>query len=87
MHVQVLGSLPCIPKIHKVLHCKPSEGKPTEARQKTTWNRDVNASNNILMLLMKELEGKPRPDPFVSAKMKKTALAAYGGDHTRNMGT
>ena len=58
-------------RIHKVLHCKPSAGKPTEARQKTTWNRDVNAAINILMLLIKELEGKPRPDPFVSAQMIK----------------
>ena len=43
-------------KIHKVLHCKNSD--------MTTWNRDVNASTNILMLLMLRVNGQPRPVEF-----------------------
>jgi hypothetical protein len=49
-------------KIHKVLHCKTSV--PGVCRTETTWNRDVNASRNILMLLMLELHGFPRPAEF-----------------------
>lgn len=45
-----------VSKIHKVLHCKNSA--------KTTWNRDVNASINILLLLMLRVNGRPRPREF-----------------------
>ncbi len=47
-----------VSKIHKVLHCKNSA--------KTTWNRDINASTNILMLLMRRVAGLPRPVEFQS---------------------
>ena len=47
-------------KVHKVLHCKRSEGGPKEGRCGVTWNRDVNASKNILMLLVLDLLGEPR---------------------------
>ena len=43
-------------KVHKVLHCKNSG--------KTTWNRDVNAARNILMLLMRRVNGQARPQEF-----------------------
>lgn len=52
-------------KIHKVLHCKPSGlGDVTISRCGHTWNRDVNAAKNMLMLLMLQRKGWQRPDPF-----------------------
>ena len=51
-------------KVHKVLHCKPSEGEKLCPRRETTWNRDYNASKNILMLLRMEIKGYERPAPF-----------------------
>jgi hypothetical protein len=58
-------------KVHKVLHCQPNAGVrcPT-ARRQTTWNRDVNASRNILKLLQLEVAGLPRPEVFCRAKKK-----------------
>jgi hypothetical protein len=35
-------------KIHKVMHCQTSAGRPATPPI-TTWNRDVNVSRNILM--------------------------------------
>ncbi len=59
--------------IHKVLHCKPSEsdvscgGQPAAVRRcGTTWDRDVNAAKNILMLLELEIRGIPRPRAFLA---------------------
>lgn len=51
-------------KVHKVLHCKPSEGEKLYSRRETTWNRDLNASKNILMLLRMSVKGYERPAPF-----------------------
>jgi hypothetical protein len=50
-------------KIHKVMHCQNSHPDAPRPRI-TTWNRDVNASRNILMLLMMEVRGFERPDQF-----------------------
>jgi hypothetical protein len=55
-------------KVHVVLHCKPSEGEKLCARRETTWNRDVNASKNILMLLRMDVKGFSRPEPFCRSK-------------------
>jgi hypothetical protein len=55
--------------VHKVLHCKSS--KCAFGRQGATWNRDVNASRNMLTLLMLEVHGFERPmefKPAVSAR-------------------
>jgi len=49
-------------RIHKVLHRKTGAGR--HGGHETTWNRDVNAARNILMLLMLELLGMPRPMEF-----------------------
>ena len=50
--------------IHKVLHCRSSKDA-TGVHGGGTWNRDTNASRNILMLLMRELNGLPRPTEFM----------------------
>ena len=49
-------------KIHKALHCKNRHDGTSHCG--TTWNRDVNASKNILMLLMLKVRGWPRPVAF-----------------------
>ena len=55
-------------KIHKVLHCQNSQtisNNPIVSKRcGSTWNRDTNASKNILMLLMLEILGMPRPEAF-----------------------
>ena len=58
-------------RVHKVLHCRTSVGsEPVLARCGATWNRDVNASKNILMLLECWIAGFERPKPF----MKRPAI-------------
>ena len=54
-------------KIHKVLHCKPSE--VGECHRWNTCNRDKNAARNILMLLMLEVRGFDRPSEFKPAEL------------------
>jgi hypothetical protein len=52
-------------RVHKVLHCQPSDARAATARgTETTWNRDVNASRNILMLFECEILGLERPQAF-----------------------
>ena len=58
-----IGHLNLDNKVNKVLHCKTNGGETT-ARKQTTWNRDVNASQNILNLLTLEIRGNPRPAAF-----------------------
>jgi hypothetical protein len=49
-------------RIHKIMHCKTSvKGTMPDI---TTWNRDVNASKNMLMLMMREIRGLERPSQF-----------------------
>jgi hypothetical protein len=50
-------------KIHKIMHCSTSE-KGAMRPDIMTWNRDVNASKNILMLLRREIRGQERPSQF-----------------------
>ena len=49
--------------VHKVLHCKTSVGGANCC--KTTWNRDVNGSKNMLMKTMLHLYGWELPEAFV----------------------
>ena len=50
-------------KVHKVLHC--TSGKLGDSLScGMTWDRDVNASRNIMELLMFEIAGKERPKVF-----------------------
>lgn len=53
-------------RVHKVLHCSNSVNRST-GRCGTTWNRDVNASKNILHLTIEELNGRARPAHFCRA--------------------
>jgi hypothetical protein len=58
-------------KVHKVLHCKTSDGKRPKGCRETTVNRDVNASKNILELLQLEIGGQERPTVFSRSKTTK----------------
>ena len=49
-------------KVHKVLHCKTSEGNPKGCG--ASWNRDVNGSMNILEITMCFIRGFRRPEAF-----------------------
>ena len=51
-----------VSKVHKVLHCTNRSCRPQRAGH--TWNRDTNASLNILALTMLMLAGHPRPSVF-----------------------
>eukprot|EP00798_Chlamydomonas_sp_ICE-L_P003340 gene3340-biopygen21104 len=50
-------------KVHKVLHCCNSVPSVT-SRCGATWNRDVNASKNLLLLLVVWMDEKERPANF-----------------------
>lgn len=51
-----------VSKVHKVLHCVNRNCRPGRAGH--TWNRDTNASLNILMLTLGLITGEPRPSAF-----------------------
>lgn len=53
-------------RIHKVLHCRNSESP--ECRAHTTWDRDVNASRNLLVLGVLGVCGLGRPPAFQRGK-------------------
>ena len=50
-------------KVHKVLHCC-SNDKQGKSCCGTTWNRDVNASKNMLCLTLCMMQGQERPSAF-----------------------
>lgn len=53
-------------RVHKVLHCKTSDGSGLLGRCcGASFDRDVNASRNILMLTLCLLYGAPRPRAFL----------------------
>lgn len=56
-------------KVHKVLHAR--KGVDGVRRTETTWNRDVNAARNILMLMMMELHGFARPEAFQKSPVRR----------------
>ncbi len=64
-------------RIHKVLHCKNSDVR-SQGRCGTTWNRDVNAAKNILMLTTLVVRGQARPWEFTSANFRLYGLAQQG---------
>ena len=53
-------------RVHKILHCRSSDGTK-QCQGGGTWNRDVNASRNMLMLLMLVVLGVERPEEFKPA--------------------
>lgn len=56
-------------RIHKVLHATKCVRGP--GHTKTTWNRDVNAARNILMLMMMQLHGMHRPEEFLPSRPRR----------------
>ena len=50
-------------KVHKVLHCKCSSSDNIRHRG-VTWDRDVNASRNLLALTIDQMFGRPRNAAF-----------------------
>ncbi len=60
-------------KVHKVLHCNSNVCR---SHNHTTWNRDVNASKNILMLAVLMLKGWGRPVAFCRTKPKRARAAS-----------
>lgn len=64
-------------KVHKALHCRSSAGALWR-RRGGTWNRDANASRNILMLLMLEVLGAERPKELMPADSGKRRVRRQG---------
>ncbi len=48
-------------KIHRTLHCKSRTCSLESDYRGTTWNRDVNASRNLMNVLLAKIYGQPRP--------------------------
>ena len=61
-------------RIHKILHCRNSKG--ASRLHGGTWNRDVNAARNILMLLQLEVRGAARPVEFMPAQLSTRRKAS-----------
>jgi hypothetical protein len=59
-----------IGRVHKVLHCT-SGGRGKSPCCGTTWNRDTNASLNLLRILDCELSGIDRPRVFQRNQNRK----------------
>lgn len=58
-------------RVHKVLHCRNSvKTASSEVRCGATWNRDVNASRNMLELAMCKILGYQRPDAFCTKQQR-----------------
>lgn len=68
-------------RIHKVLHCRNSEGN-TGCRGAGTWNRDVNASINMLEITRRQLLGLDRPAAFC----RQTAKPQHHASSPRQQG-
>lgn len=71
-------------RVHKILHCRNSGG--ASWRHGGTWNRDVNASRNILMLLKLEVRGAARPAEFMPAQVsaRRRAKRSAGASRATN---
>ena len=69
-------------KVHKVLHCKTSDGKCPMGCRETTVNRDVNASKNILELFKLEILGLDRPPEFCRTRKPMHAVNHSTGHAT-----
>ncbi len=70
-------------KVHKVLHCRNSVPCAT-SRCGATWNRDVNAAKNLLLLLDIWMDGRERPAAFCRRSSKNTV--SYEASKSSNHG-
>ena len=68
-------------KVHKILHCKSSKDGNTHCG--ATWDRDVNASRNILLLTMCQLFKMERPQAFARSSLKKPQFSRRRMERTR----
>ena len=59
-------------RVHKILHCRSSENglhpKKGASHCGASWDRDVNASRNLLMLTKCQIFGVERPAAFCRKK-------------------
>ncbi len=71
-------------RVHKILHCQNSKGAPW--LHGGTWNRDINAARNILMLLTLEVRGAARPAEFMPAQLstRRKAKRSAGASRVAN---
>ena len=67
-----------VAKVHKLLHCRTSDGSQTGCCGKT-WDRDVNASRNLLMLTLCEILGVARPSVFCRPTTNTSSSRACEG--------
>jgi transposase len=68
-------------KVHKVLHCRNSvKSASSNVRCGATWNRDVNAAKNLLLLLTTWMDGKERPAAFCVPSSSPTPKTTVSGE-------
>ena len=63
-----------VKKIHKVLHCRSRQAGISLSetpRCGLTWDRDINASKNILTITLLQMQGLPRPQALTRSKGTK----------------
>jgi hypothetical protein len=72
-----------VARVHKILHCQSSK-IGLNGRCGATWDRDVNASRNILMLTLCEVLGEKRPPAFCHSMSSNTIKQTAATQHPTN---
>lgn len=63
-----------VKKVHKILHCGSRQAGTSPLETPScglTWDRDINASKNILTLTLLLMQGLPRPQALTRSKVAK----------------
>ena len=66
--------------VHKILHCKSSADAATPKGARhcgASWDRDVNASKNLLVLTLCQIFGDQRPAAFCRKKKNNTICETH----------